>query len=176
MNIFHGLIELQHLHRFETNCIAERVVRRVKEGTSVVLLQSGVGDKWWADSVERCSYLRNVSRPPGRRENSFYERRFGTLCKGPTIPFGAMVEYHPLSAKDHSRLHQFGRKVLPGIFLGYALRAGGFWKGDILVADSEEVENFGRVRNPCSKTQCKRNYNAEIGEHFISPIADGTVK
>ena len=44
---------------------------------------------------------------------------------GPVKPFGAMVEYHPVSAKDLSRLHQFGSKVLPGVFLGYALHAGG---------------------------------------------------
>ena len=31
------------------------------------------------------------------------------VCLG--IPFGAMVEYHPISAKDLSRLHQLG----PGI-------------------------------------------------------------
>ena len=50
-----------------------------------------------------------------------YERRFGKPCNGPVIPSGAMVEYHPISAKDQSRLHQFGAKVLPGIFLGYAM-------------------------------------------------------
>ena len=44
--------------------------------------------------------------------------------KGPVIPFGAVVEYHPVSAKDLSRLHQFGSKVLPGKFLGRALHAG----------------------------------------------------
>ena len=41
-----------------------------------------------------------------------------------------MVEYHPISAKDISRLHHFGPKVLPGILLGYVLYAGGIWKGD----------------------------------------------
>ena len=71
-----------------------------------------------------------------------YERRFGTPFNGPVIPFGAMVEYHPISAKDQSRLHQFGPKVLPGIFLGYALNAGGIWKGDSLVADIEELEQM----------------------------------
>ena len=39
-------------HRSETNGIAERAVRRVKEGTSAVLLQSGLNENWWADSVE----------------------------------------------------------------------------------------------------------------------------
>ena len=39
-------------HRSETNGVAERAVRRVKEGTSAVLLQSGLGNEWWADSLE----------------------------------------------------------------------------------------------------------------------------
>ena len=37
-----------------------------------------------------------------------------------------LVEYHPKTAKDQSRIHQFGKKVLPGLFLGYALYAGEF--------------------------------------------------
>ena len=50
----------------------------------------------------------------GCSENHFNE---------PVISFGARVEYHPISAKDLSRLHQLGPKVLPGIFLGYVLYA-----------------------------------------------------
>ena len=44
--------------------------------------------------------------------------------KTPYVPFGSLVEYHPITAKDQSRIHQFGKKVLPGLFLGYALYAG----------------------------------------------------
>ena len=46
------------------------------------------------------------------------------LFHGPVIPFGAMIEYHHISAKDQSRLHQFGAIVLPGIFIVCALHAG----------------------------------------------------
>ena len=46
----------------------------------------------------------------------------------------------PISAQDQSGLHQFGAKVLPGIFLVCALYAGGIWKGDIMAADIEELE------------------------------------
>ena len=35
-----------------------------------------------------------------------YERRLGMSGDGPVKPFVAMVEYHPISAKDQSRLHQ----------------------------------------------------------------------
>ena len=33
--------------RSETNGMGERAVRRIKEGTSAVLLQSGLDEKWW---------------------------------------------------------------------------------------------------------------------------------
>ena len=88
-----------------------------------------------------------------------YERRFGKPFKGPIIPFGSLVEYYPISAKDQSRIHQFGKKVLPGMFLRYALYAGGIWKGDILVADIEELETIGddgRIGNLLKKTQYER--------------------
>ena len=48
-------------HRSETIGIAERAERRVKEETSAVLLQSGLDENWWADSMECCTYLRNVT-------------------------------------------------------------------------------------------------------------------
>ena len=71
-----------------------------------------------------------------------YERRFGDPLKGPITLFGAMVEYHPISPRDQARIHQFGRKVLPGIFLGYELVARRIWKGDILTADLEDLEEL----------------------------------
>ena len=49
-------------HRSETNGIAERAVRRVKEGTSAVLLQSGLNESWWADSMECYIYVCETSQ------------------------------------------------------------------------------------------------------------------
>ena len=45
------------------------------------------------------------------------------LGNGRIIPCGSLVEYHPFTAKDQSRIHQFGKKVLPGLFLGYGIRS-----------------------------------------------------
>ena len=70
------------------------------------------------------------------------EIRFGMPFNGPVMPFGAMVEYHPISAKDRSRLQQVGPKVLPGIFFDYVLYAEGIWKGDIMIKDIEELEEM----------------------------------
>ena len=127
-------------HRSETNGIAERAVRRVKEGTSAVLLQSGLDEKWWADSTECYCYLRNIQDllSDGKSPN---ERRFGIPLNGPVVPFGAMVEYHHIPAKDLSRQHHFGPNVLPGVFVGYVLYAGGIWKGALW---SQTLKNWRR--------------------------------
>ena len=109
-------------HRSETNGIAGRAVSRVKEETSVVLLQGPVwGNEWWAESMECYCYLRNIQDLLSDGKTPC-ETRFGMPFDGPVILFGAMVEYHPISAKDLSRLHQVGPKVLPGFssFMHYA--------------------------------------------------------
>ena len=90
--------------------------------------------------MECYTYLRNVTDLLSDGKTP-YERRFGKPFNGPIIPFGLLVEYHPITAKDQSRIHQFGKKVLPGLFLGYALYAGRIW-GDVLVADLEELETM----------------------------------
>ena len=63
-------------HRSETHGIALRAVRRVKEGISAVLLQSGLNENWSADSVECYTYLRNVQDLLSDGKTP-YERRFG---------------------------------------------------------------------------------------------------
>ena len=85
------------LQRSETNDTAGRAVRRVKEGSSAVL--SGLDEKWLSDSVECYCYLRNVQDLMADGK-TLYERRYGEPFKGPIIPFGAMVEYHPISSRD----------------------------------------------------------------------------
>ena len=39
----------------------------------------------------------------------------GNHFKGPFFPLGSLVECYPFTAKDQSRIHQFGKKVLPGL-------------------------------------------------------------
>ena len=60
--------------RSETKEIAERAVRRVKEGTSPVLVQSGLQESWLAEAMECYCYLRNLQDLPAEGQTP-YERR-----------------------------------------------------------------------------------------------------
>ena len=119
--------------------------------------------------MECYCHLRNIQDlvSEGKTPN---ERRFGMPFHGPVIPFGAMIEYHPISAKDLSRLHQFAPKVLPDIFLE------GIWKGDIMVADIEELEQMDASEICSQRLNAKEVLTSMSGEKFVVPVTDGTDK
>ena len=75
-----------------------------------------------------------------------------------------------------SRLHQFGPEVLPGFFLGYVLFAGRIRKGDIMVADIEELEQMDASELYARRLNAEEVSTPMKGENFIFPVADGTVK
>ena len=161
-------------HRSETNGIAERAVRRVKEGTSAVVLQSGLNESWWADSMECHTYLRNVTDLLSDGKTPMKDV-LGNHSKDLLFHLVHWVEYYPITAKDQSRSHQFGKKFLPGLFLGYALHAGGIWKGDVLIADIEELETMDASEIYSKRLNAKEVIFPRQGE-FIFPIEDGRIK
>ena len=162
-------------HRSETHGIAERAVRRVKEGTSAVLLQSGLNESWWADSTECYTSLRNV-------QDLLSDGKTHTkdVLENVSKDQSSLVEYYPISAKDQSRIHQFGKKVLPGLFLpglflGYALYAGGIWKGDMLVAHIEELETMDASEIYPKRLNAKEVIFPKENGKYIFPVADGRI-
>ena len=94
-----------------------------------------------------------------------YERRSGESFKGPIIPFGALVEYLPNSERDKARIHQFGKKVSPGIFLGY---------GDILVAYVEEFEKLDASEFYPRRLSAKEVLITHKDGEFVFPVTDGS--
>ena len=130
------------------------------------MLQSGLNESWWADSMECYNYLRNVTDLLSDGKTP-YERLFGQPFEGPIIPFGSFVEYHPSTAKDQSRIHQFGKIVLPGLFLGYALYAGRIWKGDVLVADLEDLKTWTHRKSTRKDSMRKRWYFPKKKENLL---------
>ena len=65
-------------------------------------LKEAGGQKQWSVIAifEMCKTL-----PDGQ---TLHERRFNSPFEGPIILFGAEVKFDPISAKDQSRVHQFG--------------------------------------------------------------------
>ena len=124
--------------------------------------------------MECYTYLRNVTDLLSDGKTP-YERRFGQPFKGPIIPFGSLVEYHPKTAKDQSRIHQFGKKVLPGLFLEYALYAVRIWKGDVLIADLEELETMDASEIYSKRLNAKEVIFPKESGKFMFPAADGRI-
>ena len=53
---------------------------------------------------------------------------------------------------------------------------GGIWKGDILVADIEELERMDASENHVRRLNAKEVITPQNGEYFTFPIADGKVR
>ena len=114
VNNYHGIIVHQR-------SIDQRRMVLLRERYAV-LLQSGLDEKWWADSMECYFHLRNVQ---------------DVLADGKTP----------------------GKKVLLGIFVGYALYAGEF--GSVIFW-SQTLRSWKIQTRQKSKVQWKGNYNAEM--------------
>ena len=106
-------------------------------------------------------YLRNIQDKLSDGKTP-YERRFGIPFDGPAIPSGAMVEYRISSAQKS--------------YLGYALHAGEIWKGGIIVADIEELEEMDASEIHARRLNAKEVLTEMKGDNFKFPVADGTVK
>ena len=91
------------------------------------------------------------------------------------------MQYKPISQKDIARCEKHGSKMLPGVFLGYEIHAGGKWSKDLLVADWEDFQEAELV----SEVHVKRFKAAEVQvmlrsnsnqKSFRFPIAEGNLK
>ena len=81
-----------------------------------------------------------------------------------------------MTAKDQSRIHQFGQKVLPGLFFGCALHVGGIWKGDVLIADFEELETMDASEIYSKRLNAKEVILPREGDSFFTfPIVNGRI-
>ena len=78
-------------YRPQTNGVVERAVRRVKEGTSCALYQSGWAVQWWLEAMACYCFLRNIADVQ-KDGHTAYQSRFLQEFKGLSVPFGAEVE------------------------------------------------------------------------------------
>ena len=74
------------------------------------------------------------------------------------------------------RIHQFGKIVPPGIYQGYELIAVRLWKGDIMIADLEDLEMMDASEIYPQRIEAKEVLMKQKNDEFLFPFADGTAK
>ena len=152
--------------------LQERAVRRVKEGTSSVLVQSGLQESWCAGAMEFHFHLRNVQDPLAGGK-TFHARWFNPPLDGPIISFGAEVVFHRFSAKDQGRVHHFGTKVLPAMIKGYAMNAERSWTGDL--AHTEDPTTMPPSEFHVKKMHIKEVDTEKRDNEILFPCCTGEI-
>ena len=110
-------------------------------------------------------FLRNVTDLLSDGKTT-YETRFGESLKWPIIPFGSLVEYYPISAKDQSRIHQFWKESLTWNILRIRIDRGVNLERRQFGYRHWKAGKFWKRQKSMLETQCKRSANAkEIRQH-----------
>ena len=142
-------------HRSETSGIAERAVRRVKESTLTVLLQSGLDEKGWTDPLGCYCYMRNVQdlladgktpyairRTILKPNDSFWDNGW-TLSDFCTRPVKASPIWQESFARNNPRICIFRVENLERRKSGCT-----HWR----------IRKVGRIRNLSWKNQTRKKY------------------
>ena len=152
-------------------------MRRIKEGTSAVLLQSGLNENWWADSMECDTYLRNVTDLSSDGKTP-YERRFGSTKKRTNNPIWCNGRISPYFcqrpvATSSVRQESLTRKILRLCIV----RGGESEKGTyVLVTDIEELEKMDASEIHAKTLKAKEAFTPQKNVKHLFLVADETVK
>ena len=118
--------------RPQTNGRAERLVRKVLEGTRTLLLQAGMPPPYWPYAMTHYCFMENVR--VGADGDSAWNRRHGKgHFTGPRLPFGCLVDFRQTPSKD-DELPKLAPNASPGVLMGYKLLPGGSWNKEYYVA------------------------------------------
>ena len=162
-------------HRSETNGIAERAVRRVKEGTSAVLLQSGLEESWWADSMECYTYLRNVTDLLSDGKTPIWKTFWATIYRTDySIWFTGWVSSY--NCERPVKIPSVWQESLTWIVPRIRIKRGGNLERWRSGCRPWGVGDDGRIGNLLKKTQCERGHICKRKGEFNFPIADGRIK
>ena len=132
------------LHRHDSNILLSfeskvMVLSNSEALDSPVLLQSGLDEKWWADSME-CYDLRNVPRLPGRREIFLWETIWRTIQRDDSSVWSnrrTLCDFSKRSSKASSVWLYSSTRYLLGLCIDH-------WENlevAFLVADIDELED-----------------------------------
>ena len=77
-------------------------------------------------------------------------------------------------SSELNEMHPMGPPKLRGIFMGYHLNEGGFFIGDALVADWEDIEQAERVSDiPIRRLKDKEVFPKMYNKTFRFPFKEG---
>ena len=146
----------------------------MKQGTSAVLLQSSLDEKWWADSMECYTYLRNIQ---------------DLLSDGPTHMRDALE--NPVKDQSFRLVHWLSitlflrktsqesvnleRKCYLDCSLDTLCTREEF-ASDIMVADIEELESMDASEIYSKRLNAKEVIFSRENGKFIFPVASGRIK
>ena len=133
-------ITTSQLHTYQkNNGIAENAVRRVKEGTSALLIQSDLSEKVVERSDEMlvCKASQTNWQTISHRVKKDWALH--DMVQLYHLRQTAFLLHSP--RKEKSRHHQFGTTMPPGIFIGHALKSGGGWTRNLNIANWQDIED-----------------------------------
>ena len=138
----------------QTNGLAERCVRKVKEGGRGNLIQSGLSPTWWSYATSHHCFARNIKVVDG--DSAYHKRHKTGHCKALQIPFGCGVQFMPTRRKNIKV--GFDNKLQYGLFVGYFVQPGGVWSGDYLVVDFSVLS----TKPNAAPSECKTYRTSEV--------------
>ena len=90
----------------------------------------------------------------------------------------AKYNTNPYSPDGVERTHKMGSKLLSGLFIGYAEKAGGDWNnGDLLIIDWDQLGNAERASEVYVKRlNHKEVFPVKLGEKYRFPLQEGILR
>ena len=142
----------------QTNGLAERCVRKVKQGGTALHRSSKAGTTRCPlvethHEILMCITHHCHHRLQSRIKQAARKRALPLLV----VPFGALVD---LRAQPETKREHFESKAMQGLFAGYHLLPGGIRSGDLSICGVRDVPE-GHRRRPVSTRQGK--YTSEEG-------------
>ena len=138
------------------------------------LLQSGLDERWWSDSYGMLLLSSKRPRPPGRWENSVRKTIWRTTQRPNNTFLEHWLNITRFQHETKQEIDQFGKKVLPGIFLGCEFVAGG--NLERRYSDLEDFEKLDASDIYPRRINAKEVLIRQEDEEFMFPFADGTAK
>ena len=109
-------------------------------------------------------------------DEKLHERKFAEHFAGAIYQLEQKLNIILFFAKDKARHHQVGTKVLQGIFMGFALHAGGSWHRYMLVVDAKELQENHGPEVYVKRINAREVIVVQDGDKFIFPCSNRMIK